>query len=184
MTIELGSYCKDMITGIEGHAVMRVKHVTGCDRYTLQPRIIGELDGKTIPESFDFDENRLTVDPEKSMGGFEDFDGDEPDIKLGMYVIDNITGFKGYVIMRVEDLAGRVRFGIQATANLKENQKDSPPYHYTDWRRLEDASDDQHPHLVIPGITDTVESEKTESKDKKKKSSGKGADTLMGRCPL
>lgn len=188
MTIELGTYCKDMITGIEGHAILRVKHITGCDRYTLQPRIQGDLEGKTIPETFDFDESRLIVDLEKSMLGFEDCDPvEEPDIKMGMYVVDNLTGFKGYVIMRVEDLGGRIRFGIQSTTSLKEDQKESPPYHHADWRRLESAEDAEHPNLVIPGVTDVNEEpelEMVDTKDKKKKPEKKGADTLMGRCPL
>lgn len=183
MTIELGAYCKDVITGIEGHAVMRMTHITGCDRYSLQPRIQGDPEGKSVPECFDFDETRLIVDPEKSMGGFEDFDGDEPDIKLGMYVLDNITGFKGYVIIKVVDIAGRIRFGIQSTAPLKEGQKDGPPYYYTDWRRLEEAGDEKHPHLVLPGTTAEVETTNTSSEQEKSKVN-KGADTLMGKCPM
>lgn len=55
--IELGTTCKDVITGFTGVAIGRVSHITGCDRYELQPK----MEGTTIPDSAWVDVNRLEV---------------------------------------------------------------------------------------------------------------------------
>ena len=40
--IKLGTACTDVITGFTGAALSKVTHITGCDRYELQPKINAE----------------------------------------------------------------------------------------------------------------------------------------------
>ncbi|HLW72152.1 MAG TPA: hypothetical protein VKS22_16200 [Candidatus Binataceae bacterium] len=54
--IELGSKVRDKITGAEGTAISRLIHITGCDRYCVQPPV--DKEGKFVSELW-FDENRL-----------------------------------------------------------------------------------------------------------------------------
>lgn len=50
--IELGDLAEDTITTYRGIVVSFTKHITGCDRFTLQSQDI--KDGK-IPDAFSFD---------------------------------------------------------------------------------------------------------------------------------
>lgn len=71
--IGLGVRAKCKITGFEGTVVSRVQHITGCDRYSLQP---DAKDGK-MPDAIWFDETVLEitdadvkfVDPRKTVAG-------------------------------------------------------------------------------------------------------------------
>lgn len=58
MRIELGSTCRDIITGFEGVVIARTEWLTGCARVTLQPRALHE--GKPV-ESQCFDEAQVDV---------------------------------------------------------------------------------------------------------------------------
>lgn len=55
-----GDYLVDLITGVKGVVVARTDHITGCNRYTLEPPL--DKDGK-LPEACMFDEARLEYDP-------------------------------------------------------------------------------------------------------------------------
>lgn len=57
---DLGKRAKDLITGFEGTIVYRVNYLTGCDQYGIQPEI-DPTKKNEIPESKQFDENRLSV---------------------------------------------------------------------------------------------------------------------------
>lgn len=50
--IELGDLAEDMVTKYRGVVVGFTKHITGCDRFTLQSQDI--KDGK-IPDAYNFD---------------------------------------------------------------------------------------------------------------------------------
>lgn len=56
--IPLGCRAKDKITGFTGTVTSRHIHITGCDRYSLQPDVTP--DGK-LPDVIYFDETRLDV---------------------------------------------------------------------------------------------------------------------------
>lgn len=57
--IKLGTTCTDIITGFTGIAISKVTHITGCDRYELQPKINAE---GVVKESAWVDVNRLKVE--------------------------------------------------------------------------------------------------------------------------
>jgi hypothetical protein len=52
---ELGIDAKDLITGFEGVITTRTEHITGCNTYGIQPKV---LEGK-VGETQWFDENRI-----------------------------------------------------------------------------------------------------------------------------
>lgn len=56
--IELGDLAEDTITKYRGVVVGFTKHLTGCDRYTLQSQDI--KDGK-IPDAYTFDVTTVTL---------------------------------------------------------------------------------------------------------------------------
>jgi hypothetical protein len=56
--IELGDLCRDLITHYEGVAIAVAKHITGCDRVTLQAQ--GVKDGK-LAEGYNFDITTVEV---------------------------------------------------------------------------------------------------------------------------
>lgn len=56
--IELGDLAEDMITKYRGVVVGFTKHITGCDRFTLQSQDI--KDGK-IPDAYNFDVTTLKL---------------------------------------------------------------------------------------------------------------------------
>lgn len=57
-TVELGDLCKDIITGYVGVATSFQKHLTGCDRWTLQAQITKE---DKIPDGYNFDVTTVVV---------------------------------------------------------------------------------------------------------------------------
>ena len=57
ITIELGKWYQDRVTGFSGMATCITEYLEGCTRIALQPKI--DKEGK-IPESHYFDEPRLT----------------------------------------------------------------------------------------------------------------------------
>jgi hypothetical protein len=56
--IELGDLAEDMITKYRGVVVGFTKHITGCDRFTLQSQDM--KDGK-IPDAYNFDATTVTL---------------------------------------------------------------------------------------------------------------------------
>lgn len=62
--IKLGSRVKDKVTGIEGIAMGKLKHLTGCDQYCIQPDI---TEPNKIPEQHWLDVNRLEVVKEDAV---------------------------------------------------------------------------------------------------------------------
>lgn len=59
----LGCQAKDVITGFKGTIVGFCQYLTGCDQYCIQPKLING----TIPDSRWFDENRLSIKPDKKI---------------------------------------------------------------------------------------------------------------------
>ncbi len=57
--IELGSKCRDKLTGFMGVAVARTQWLYGCERYTVQPEKL-DKDGKVL-DTVTFDEPQLEV---------------------------------------------------------------------------------------------------------------------------
>lgn len=57
--IELGSKCRDKLTGFAGIAVARTQWLYGCERYTIQPEKL-DKDGKVL-DTVTFDEPQLEV---------------------------------------------------------------------------------------------------------------------------
>ncbi len=58
-TIKLGDSAADIITGFEGVVVARTQWLMGCDRLTLQPRVV--VEGKIPPtETFDVGQLKRT----------------------------------------------------------------------------------------------------------------------------
>lgn len=55
--LPLGAEAKDVITGFKGFIMWRVEWLTGCNQYGLQPEM--KKGDKDVPESKQFDENRL-----------------------------------------------------------------------------------------------------------------------------
>lgn len=66
--IKLGSKAKDIVTGFTGIVTMRCIHITGCDRYAIQPP--KDKDGKYVDDRF-FDENSIEVLDEGVSAKFE-----------------------------------------------------------------------------------------------------------------
>ncbi|MCL2174419.1 MAG: hypothetical protein FWB73_00090 [Treponema sp.] len=59
MKENIGKRARDKITGFEGIITCYANHITGCDSYSIQPRI---LEGKNeIPESRAFDVGRIEI---------------------------------------------------------------------------------------------------------------------------
>lgn len=56
--LALGDLAEDMITGYKGVAVAFTKHITGCDRFTLQGPT--DKDGK-LPDAYAFDVTTIRV---------------------------------------------------------------------------------------------------------------------------
>jgi len=56
--VELGDKVRDSVSGFNGIAVSKHSYLQGCDRISVQPKIIKE--GK-LPESQTFDEPQLIV---------------------------------------------------------------------------------------------------------------------------
>lgn len=53
---KLGIEAQDKITGFKGTIVAKTEHITGCDRYCLQPKCVGAKDKNIeipVPEWFD-----------------------------------------------------------------------------------------------------------------------------------
>lgn len=66
--IELGSEVRDRITGFRGIATSRAVHLSGCDRYWIEPKV--DKDGKRL-EGCWCDEGTIEViqAPTKTMEG-------------------------------------------------------------------------------------------------------------------
>lgn len=62
--IELGMRVRDKVSGFEGVAVARTDWLSGCTRYSLQPKV--DKDGK-LPDVQGFDEPQLEVVTEKKV---------------------------------------------------------------------------------------------------------------------
>ena len=77
MSIKLGDYVRDVVTGFEGTAVSDHNYLHGCRRITLQPKV--DKDGK-VPDSVTFDEPSLEVVPgSTSLNGTSDTSTGGPD---------------------------------------------------------------------------------------------------------
>lgn len=64
MSVQLGDKVTDSITGITGTAVSRHDYLYGCVTFGVE--LLG-ADGK--PETYHFDEQRLTSEPSATSGG-------------------------------------------------------------------------------------------------------------------
>ena len=65
MKENIGKRGRDKITGFEGIITCYANHITGCDSYSIQPRI---PEGKTeIPESRAFDVGRIEILPDEPL---------------------------------------------------------------------------------------------------------------------
>lgn len=52
-TIELGDVARDTITGFEGLVTAHHKYITGCDRISMQSRILGSKGEPQLAQGFD-----------------------------------------------------------------------------------------------------------------------------------
>lgn len=56
--IVLGDFYRDVVTGFEGYAVMKLMFISGCTQVCLQPKIVGD-DKSKVPEDVGFDWKRI-----------------------------------------------------------------------------------------------------------------------------
>ena len=56
--LELGNEGKDKITGFKGIITARHQYITGCDQYTLSPKMNSDGD---LGDSYQFDEGRIDI---------------------------------------------------------------------------------------------------------------------------
>jgi hypothetical protein len=74
--IDLGDVARDTVTGFEGVVVAKTKWLHGCERLTLQPRVLHE--GKPI-ESMTFDLPQLALVGQKVAEGTSATGGPRPE---------------------------------------------------------------------------------------------------------
>lgn len=79
--IELGDLAKDTITGYVGVVVSFTKHITGCDRFTLQAQLT-EKEASKLPDAYNFDVTTIEL-VKKSVVKVNLKPLPEPEIKHG-----------------------------------------------------------------------------------------------------
>lgn len=72
--MQLGTKCRDTVSGFEGIAVARHTYLNGCARITVQPPV--DKDGK-LPETQTFDEPQLKILDNPVITGNNDTGGPE-----------------------------------------------------------------------------------------------------------
>lgn len=116
LELKLGVTVEDMVTKMQGTVVSRSEHMTGMVQYGVQP----QGDGKTIPESFDFDPHMLVVlDDGVSKHATP---CPEPSIKLGVRAKDKVTEIEGVVTRLVFSLNGCVYGALVPKSTDKEHK--------------------------------------------------------------
>jgi hypothetical protein len=72
----LGVFVVDQVTGFRGVITARQDHLTGCNRYAVQP--LAKKNGGRLPASFWFDEHALKVDNKHQRLTLERDEDDPP----------------------------------------------------------------------------------------------------------
>lgn len=106
-TILLGQKVKDIVTGLEGIAVMRAEYLHGCARVGIQPP--KDKEGK-VPEWIDVDEPQIEVIVKKQI-----LKTKKPKvlIMLGQKIHDPVSGAEGIAVGRCSYLNGCARICLQ-----------------------------------------------------------------------
>lgn len=148
--IPFGSMVRDKITGFEGFAVYRVEHMNECIRYGVQPAV--DKEGQLPEIKILNGPNLEVIAPPKD---------DLPPVvkttnafKLGVKAKDRLTGFQGFLVLRIKNMYAGDRYGIQPPINEKREipeiktfdvgdleQVDPPPH-----KKKEGKEPPQGPH--------------------------------------
>lgn len=93
---------KDTVSGFQGVIIVRNAHLFGCAQYALAPQ---ELTSDGSPRKTEyFDESRIEVlDETNAIQGHDEYK-DIFLIPMGSEVEDKVSGFKGKVLMVLENL--------------------------------------------------------------------------------
>ena len=95
--IALGDEVEELITGLKGKITTQIQHITGCDRYSVQPEG-KDKEKEGTRDTITFDVTRLKVKKPVKVK----FTSDTADFKFnnGDEVKDTITGITGVVVYR------------------------------------------------------------------------------------
>lgn len=117
--IAIGLEACDLVSGLRGIVTGRAEHDHGMIRWGLTPR----GDGKTLPESYDFDEAQLEVVSWGIYDRVKDLPQAEfPEFTFGSIVKDRSSQYKGKIVGKHRTLNGCMLFTVQADTLTKDGQ--------------------------------------------------------------
>lgn len=120
--IKLGAYVRDLMSGFEGVAYQKAEYLSGNVQYAVQPKCKG--DG-AYPEAMFIDVHML-IESKDGLNDVSEYATKPVDtnIKLGNYVEDIATGFRGFVVSKITHINGCVSFGVTPKAKKKNTMPD------------------------------------------------------------
>lgn len=126
----MNAIAKDTVSGFEGVIITRSAHLFGCAQYGLAPQELGS-DGSP-KKTEHFDEARIEIlDETKVIHGDNEYK-DIFLISLGTEVEDKVSGYKGKILMALENLHNCNQYYVEATVD--KNGKPSEGYFYDEGR--------------------------------------------------
>lgn len=115
----MNAIAKDTISGFQGVIIARNAHLFGCAQYGLAPQ---ELSADGTPRTTEyFDEARIEIVDETNAVYSEDIYNEIFAIPLGSEVEDKVSGFKGKVLIVIENLHNCSQYYIEPTVDKDGN---------------------------------------------------------------
>ena len=116
--IKIGTYCKDVVTGVEGLVIAKIIWLFGCNKYILLS--YDEKNSKEIRTTID--EKRLKrIEPKSEEFIIEENEGRQTDF-FGKLCCDKVSGYKGICIGRLINAFGSDQYCLTPQVN-KNNKK-------------------------------------------------------------
>ncbi|TVY09911.1 hypothetical protein [Paenibacillus cremeus] len=117
---------KDSVSGFEGIIIARNAHLFGCAQYGIAPQ---ELASDGTPKKTEyFDESRIEiVDDSKAVHGEDEYQKIYA-IPLGTEVQDKVSGFRGKVLVVIENLHNCNQYWVEPPVDKDGKPRDGQWY--------------------------------------------------------
>lgn len=123
---QLNMVAKDIVSGFQGVIIARSAHLFGCAQYGLAPQ---ELSSDGSPRKTEyFDESRIEViDDTNALRGNDEYSNIFA-IPLGKEVEDKVSGFKGKVLVVIENQHNCNHYYVEPSVDKDGKPRDGSWY--------------------------------------------------------